>query len=40
MSLAWVHTELSQYADRVLDIWACLGDVKNGAYALKIDYAI
>jgi hypothetical protein len=40
MSLAWVCAKLSQYTDRVLDIWAGLSDVKDGAYALKVDYAI
>jgi hypothetical protein len=40
VSLAWVRAELSQYTDQVLNIWAGLSDVKDGAYALKVDYAV
>jgi hypothetical protein len=40
MGLAWVCVELGQYTDRVLNVWAGLSDIKDGAYALKVDYAV
>jgi hypothetical protein len=40
MGLAWVHTKLGQYTDPVLNVWAGLSDIKDRAYALKIDNAV
>jgi hypothetical protein len=40
MGLARVRAKLGQYTDRVLNVWAGLSDVEDGAYALKVDNTV